>query len=168
MVYLRALAVAAFMLIALACAGSPNPERSAALQSEIDALRVALDAARAEIDEAAALLETCTCPPPAAAEPAPNSQPAPAITGTGPAELEVKSTSTIKIMVDGKGVPYNLARGGYYKRDIPPGSHLVEVQSSSRTVMWSETVTFPPGTRVRFQHKLGRRYLEPLTPVPVD
>jgi hypothetical protein len=81
---------------------------------------------------------------------------------TGAAQLEILASRSVSIRVDGRHVTYNIMKSAYFMKEVEPGPHLVEVLNLARTVTWSETVTFPAGKRVRFQHKLGRKGLTSL------
>lgn len=158
--------VLAVVLPALACGtGGADP-------AELEQAKADLVAAQAQIAELEATLATCKCPTeepvavktssPAPAKSAVAEAP-PADEGTGPGEIEVKATTAIQVLVDGKTVPYNVLKSAYIKKDLEPGTHLLEVQTSGiRQVNWSENVTVPAGKRLRYQHKIGKSGLTEL------
>ncbi len=164
----------------LACSGMGTESTA---DAEVEQLRAMLISAHERLEQQEALLETCKCPqnaPPVAAASKPRAKPAPAAAapeptkvvdpppGDGPGEIEVKAGSTVKVLLDGKGISYNLVKSAYIARNVTPGPHLLEVQNALRKVIWSNTIEVVPGQRIRFQHRLGRKDVSRLGAVPVN
>ena len=174
------LSLVLILIVALGCAGVGNKDEMMKLEIQLRQATVEL----LEAEEARAALEarlaTCNCPEPAPA-PAPAPAPVPTTTATAaptaaptpvpapapavdnaPGQIEVSATSTVKVLVDGKGCSYNLAKSAYVKKDLAPGLHMVEVRGAMRTIVWSGNVDVPPGKRVRLQHVIGKKELQKL------
>jgi hypothetical protein len=131
----------------LGCAGFGHQEEMMRLEIHLKQTTMEL----LEAEDANAVLEarlaTCNCPdlapapPPVptvipaavipAAAPTPAPVPIPTVSDNTPGQIEVSATSTVKVLVDGKGCNYNLAKSVYLTKNLTPGVHMVEVRGTS-------------------------------------
>jgi hypothetical protein len=151
-------ALGALLAFVLGCSGLFGEDRSAEIEmlnARLGETETALAAAAEEI----ARYEVCDCDceeeeVAVALEPTPEpAAPAPVLEGEG--QIEVKAATTVKILLDGKGMKYNFAKSAYIARHVDAGPHLLEVQNAMRKVTHSTTVDVLPGKRIRFQHRKG-------------